>query len=227
MPAAWLARRPLWSFSPGSLHDPLDECLALSHSCDFLRCPLPDLLQVAPPTVAGSPRRLVTAAAAAAAAAAATTEGLGLATGAHHREGRELLRHLRRAAVGAGDLHLPAYELLEVRLAAHADELVDGHRSESVDSVLPCGNVFRTGSRAGSSCSKPSVPSMEIACGKPAPTRRSGAGCASATSTRGSVPFLPGPSPRSRSSRTEPRSAAPATCRSHRNTGASRSATRG
>src|SRR5204862_3711403 len=74
----------------------------------------------------------VTAATGTAATAAATTECAGLPGGAHHRERRELLRDLRRTAVGARDLRVPAHELLEVLLAAHADELVDGHRRGSL-----------------------------------------------------------------------------------------------
>src|SRR5919201_3346904 len=70
------------------------------------------------------------------AAATAATRCAGLPGGADHRERRELLRHLRRAALRAGDLLVSPDELLEVRLAAHADELVDRHRLGSVDMTL-------------------------------------------------------------------------------------------
>ena len=46
---------------------------------------------------------------------------------AMNREGGELLRDVRRGAVRAGDLLVAADELLEVRLALHADVLVDRH----------------------------------------------------------------------------------------------------
>src|ERR671937_1521821 len=72
------------------------------------------------------------------AATAAATECAGLPGGARHRERRELLGDLRRAAVGARDLRFPAHELLEVLLAAHANELVDGHRPGSLG-TLPDG----------------------------------------------------------------------------------------
>src|SRR5262249_40199901 len=82
----------------------------------------------------------VAAAAASAAAAAASAKARRLAGAADHRERRQLLRHLRRAAARAFDLHVAADELLEVLLAAHAHELVDRHRLESVDTVSPCGS---------------------------------------------------------------------------------------
>jgi len=69
------------------------------------------------------------------AAATAATECAGLPGGADHRERRELFRHLRRAALGAGDFLVAAHQLLEVRLAAHADELVDRHRPGSLGPV--------------------------------------------------------------------------------------------
>src|SRR5438128_5356841 len=74
------------------------------------------------------------AAATAPAATAAATESAGLPGGADHRERRELLRDLRRTALGAGDLLVAADELLEMLLAAHADELVDRHRPGSLGS---------------------------------------------------------------------------------------------
>src|SRR5215211_7166566 len=51
-----------------------------------------------------------------------------LVGGAVHREDRELLAHVRGGAVGAVRLLAVADELLEVRLALHADVFVDRHR---------------------------------------------------------------------------------------------------
>src|SRR5690349_4384182 len=59
--------------------------------------------------------------AATASAATTATECAGLPGGTDCRERRELLRHLDRAAPRAHDLGVPANELLEVLLAAHAD----------------------------------------------------------------------------------------------------------
>ena len=53
-----------------------------------------------------------------------------LLAGAVRREDRELPLRLRRPAVGAGGSLVTADELLEVRLAAHADVLVDRHRAQ-------------------------------------------------------------------------------------------------
>ena len=73
----------------------------------------------------------MTAAARAAAAPAATARRAaerGLRGRTVDREARELLQHLRRAALGAGDrLVARADELLEMRLALHAGVLVDRH----------------------------------------------------------------------------------------------------
>ena len=75
------------------------------------------------------------AAAAAAAAAAAEARLLGRTV---HREGRELPGDVRRRAVGARDLLRSADKLLEVRLALHADVLVDRHEPKSTRyGVLP------------------------------------------------------------------------------------------
>src|SRR5581483_692356 len=71
------------------------------------------------------------AAAAGAAAAAAARRGLAEArrrVGAVRREHGELLLDLRAAAVRAVGLLAVPDELLEVRLALHADVLVDRHR---------------------------------------------------------------------------------------------------
>src|SRR5580765_6898727 len=54
-----------------------------------------------------------------------------LLAGAVRREDRELPLRLRRPAVGAGGGLVTADELLEVRLAAHADVLVDRHRGSA------------------------------------------------------------------------------------------------
>src|SRR5439155_17542952 len=73
---------------------------------------------------------LVTAAAGAAAATtAAATTGCGRLREPVYGERGELARHVRGTAVGAGDLLVAADELFEVRLALHADVLVDRHRS--------------------------------------------------------------------------------------------------
>jgi hypothetical protein len=73
-------------------------------------------------------------AAAAAAAAATAAEGGALPGRASpdHRERGELLRDLGRAALRAQDLLVSTDELLEVRLALHADILVHRHRATSV-----------------------------------------------------------------------------------------------
>src|SRR5205814_5801448 len=75
-------------------------------------------------------RRPSVAAAAGAAAAAATTPTAAEARrlrGAVHGERRELARDVRSGAVRAGDLLFAPHELLEMRLALHADVLVDRH----------------------------------------------------------------------------------------------------
>src|SRR5581483_4466040 len=75
--------------------------------------------------VSCSPMNSVTAAAGAAAAPATAERGL-----LHrpvHGKGGELLRDVHCGAVGAGDLLVAPDELLEVRLAFHADVLVDRH----------------------------------------------------------------------------------------------------
>src|SRR5205823_4860777 len=69
------------------------------------------------------------------AAASAATECADLPGGARHRERRDLFSDRRRAAVRARDLRFAADELLEVLLAAHADELVDGHRLGSLGTL--------------------------------------------------------------------------------------------
>lgn len=70
----------------------------------------------------------VAAAAAAAATPAATAaERTRLPGGAGQRKGRELPGDLRRAALGASDLHVSADEFLEALLALHAHVFVDGH----------------------------------------------------------------------------------------------------
>src|SRR5215467_13387045 len=69
----------------------------------------------------------------AAAAAGARPGGAaqrGLLAGAVCREDRELPLRLRRPAVGAGRGLVTTDELLEMRLAAHADVLVDRHRAQ-------------------------------------------------------------------------------------------------
>src|SRR5689334_15878240 len=71
------------------------------------------------------------AAATASAATAAATGGsseAGLPGGAVRREDGELLAHVRGGAVRAVRLLAVADELLEVRLALHADVFVDRHR---------------------------------------------------------------------------------------------------
>jgi hypothetical protein len=70
------------------------------------------------------------AAAAAAAAAHRAAEG-GLLAGADGGEDRELAPHVRSAAVRTRRLLAVADELLEVRLALHADVFVDRHGEES------------------------------------------------------------------------------------------------
>src|SRR5439155_4462181 len=79
--------------------------------------------------LAGRPQKLVTATTAAAATAAAhrASEGRLLAR-PDRREDGELAPHVDGAAVGAGRLLAVSDELLEVRLALHADVLVDRHR---------------------------------------------------------------------------------------------------
>src|SRR5829696_2757608 len=77
----------------------------------------------------------VTAATASAATAAAIPECAGLPGGADHRERRELAHDIRRATVGASNLHVPPNELFEVRLALHADVLVHRHRSGSLETL--------------------------------------------------------------------------------------------
>src|SRR2546430_1697602 len=67
------------------------------------------------------------AATASAATATATTQGR-LLGGGVRREHRELLAHMRRAAVRAVGLLAVPDELFEVRFALHADVLVDRHR---------------------------------------------------------------------------------------------------
>src|SRR5437868_422421 len=67
---------------------------------------------------------LVATAAGAAAASAAAAEAR-LAARTVHRERGELLAHVRRRAIGTDDDLVAADELLEVRLALHADVLVD------------------------------------------------------------------------------------------------------
>ena len=67
------------------------------------------------------------AGAAAAPAAAPTAAERRRLRGTVHGERRELARDVRRRAVRAGDLLLAPHELLEVRLAFHADVLVDRH----------------------------------------------------------------------------------------------------
>src|SRR5581483_571970 len=74
---------------------------------------------------------LVAATAGAATAAPAPTADARRLGGAVDGEGRELPRHVRGGAVRARDLLVAADELLEVRLALHADVLVDRHRPES------------------------------------------------------------------------------------------------
>jgi hypothetical protein len=81
----------------------------------------------------GFPCELV-AAAAGAAAAASAGRGLPearLRVGAVGGEDGELLLHLRAAAVGTRRLLPVSDELLEVRLALHADVFVDRHRIKS------------------------------------------------------------------------------------------------
>src|SRR4051812_25162461 len=78
------------------------------------------------------PGRTDPLAAAAGAATATAAAGRGLAEAGHARravrgEDRELLLDVGRAAVGARGGLVTADELLEVRLAAHADVLVDRH----------------------------------------------------------------------------------------------------
>src|SRR5712691_8106102 len=65
-------------------------------------------------------------------ATATATECAGLPGGADHCERRELLGHFRRSAPGTRDLLVSPDELLEVLLAAHAEELVDRHRPGSL-----------------------------------------------------------------------------------------------
>jgi len=77
-------------------------------------------------------RRLVAAAAAAAAAPAARSrlaEARGRAAAMRGEDG-ELLADVCGAAVGAVRLLSASDELLEVRLALHADVLVDRHRKQ-------------------------------------------------------------------------------------------------
>src|SRR6185312_12072743 len=80
------------------------------------------LIRHSVPAAAGS------AAAPAAATATASASERRRLRGAVHGERGELARDLRRRAVGAGDLLLAPDELLEVRLAFHADVFVDRHR---------------------------------------------------------------------------------------------------
>src|SRR5215213_2948840 len=75
---------------------------------------------------------LVAAATGAAATPSAAAEA-GLLGRAVRGEDRELLAHVRRAAFGAVRRLAHAHELLEMRLALHADELVDRHRLQSND----------------------------------------------------------------------------------------------
>jgi hypothetical protein len=74
---------------------------------------------------------LVAAAAGAAAAASAAATGCDRLLHTVHGEGGELARDVGRGAVGALDLLLAADELLEMRLALHADVLVDRHGSDA------------------------------------------------------------------------------------------------
>src|SRR5215211_8796898 len=77
---------------------------------------------------------LVAAATGAAATPSAAAEA-GLLGRAVRREHRELLAHVRRAAIGAVGRLADADELLEMRLALHADELVDRHRLQSSETA--------------------------------------------------------------------------------------------
>ena len=96
------------------------------HEVRDAQTPHRQLAVVVPP----SHDELVAAAAGAAAARSATTaRGDGLAQAVHCERG-ELARDVRRGAVGAGNLLLTADELLEVRLALHADVLVDRHERD-------------------------------------------------------------------------------------------------
>src|SRR4051812_5288866 len=75
-------------------------------------------------------------AAATRAPATAASAERGLRRGAVSCERRELLSHLRGAAVGAGRIRLRhPDELLEVRLTAHADVFVDRHRRRPYQSA--------------------------------------------------------------------------------------------
>src|ERR687898_913744 len=74
-------------------------------------------------------------AATAPAATAAATERAGLPGGADRREGRELPGDVGRAAVRARNLLISPDQLLEVRLALHADVFVHRHRPGSLGAV--------------------------------------------------------------------------------------------
>jgi hypothetical protein len=94
---------------------------------------------------ASARRRLVAAAAGAAAATAAggRRSEARLVAAAVRREDGELLPHVGGAAVGAIRIGAPANELLEMRLALHADVLVDGHAKSLVSSSNK-GRIRRT-----------------------------------------------------------------------------------
>src|SRR5215217_5914597 len=89
-------------------------------------------------------------AAAGAAAAAAARRGLAearLPTGPVRREHRDLATDVRGAAVGALGVVPVPNELLEVRLARHADVLVNRHARDATSRVPS--TCRRFGSRAG------------------------------------------------------------------------------
>src|SRR5207248_4705141 len=101
-------------FGPSSSASSASSC----SRCARVSCSPSDVISIA---------LLVAAAAGASAAPACPAAEARLLPRAVDGEGGELARHVGRRAVGTRDLLVAADELLEVRLALHADVFVDRH----------------------------------------------------------------------------------------------------